>query len=191
MDTINEDVNSLYDAFAKETAQYREAAACRKGCAFCCTDPGRIDITTMEGLIIGRAVDRMPRPRQTAVKKALAGDMRKRQAGKSSACPFLQKNRACMIYPVRPFACRRVYSLHVCTQENPPQLHRQVMERAAAAVKALQRLDINGYSGHLSYILHMLSAPRFMHTYAKGQSKPEEVLAFGRAHGIVINKMVA
>jgi len=95
-----------------------------------------------------------------------------------------------MIYPVRPFACRRVYSLHVCTKEKPPQLHRQVMERAAETVKALQRLDLNGYSGHLSYILHMLEAPRFMQTYLAGESKPEEIMAFGKSHGIVINKMV-
>jgi hypothetical protein len=120
----------------------------------------------------------------------LARDRKKSEAGKSSACPFLQKNKACMIYPVRPFACRRVYSLHVCTQENPPQLHRQVMERAAETVKALQRQDLNGYSGHLTYILHMLDAPRFMRTYLAGESKPEAVMTFGKSHQIVINKMV-
>jgi len=185
-----EEVNSIYDAFKTDTAVYREAAACSKGCAYCCTDAGRIDITTMEGLVIRQAVGKMPRSRQTQVKKALARDMKKREDGMSLACPFLQKNRACMIYPVRPFACRRVYSLHVCTKEKPPQLHSQVMERAAETVKALQRLDLNGYSGHLSYILHMLEAPRFMQTYLAGESKPEEIMAFGKSHGIVINKMV-
>lgn len=95
-----------------------------------------------------------------------------------------------MIYAVRPFACRRVYSLHVCTKEMPPQLHRRVMERAAETVATLQRLDRNGYTGHLSYILHMLDAPRFTQTYLKGESKPEEVAAFGKSHSIVINKMV-
>jgi Fe-S-cluster containining protein len=184
------EVSRHYIVFEDDTAEYREDAACSKGCAFCCTDAGSIDITTMEGLIIRRAIDKMPRSRQTQVKKMLARDMKKRKAGKSSACPLLQKNKACMIYPVRPFACRRVYSLHVCTQENPPQLHRQVMERAAETVKALQRQDLNGYSGHLTYILHMLDAPRFMQTYLAGESKPEEVMAFGKSHAIVINKMV-
>ena len=66
----------------------------------------------------------------------------------------------------------------------------QVMGHAADVVKALQRLDDNGYSGHLSYILHMLGAPRFMQTYLAAESKPEEVMAFGKSHDIVINKMV-
>ena len=190
MEATIKEVNTIYDLFEKATVNYRQEAACSKGCAFCCTDAGSIDITTMEGLIIRRAVDKMPRSRQTQVKKMLARDRKKREAGKSSACPFLQKNKACMIYPVRPFACRRVYSLHVCTKENPPQLHRQVMERAAETVKDLQRLDLNGYSGHLTYILHMLDAPRFMQTYLAGESKPEEVMAFGKSHQIVINRMM-
>jgi len=191
MEAKIEEVKKMYANFEKDTAVYREAAACSKGCAYCCTDAGRIDTTSMEGVIIRQAIEKMPRSRQTQVKKALARDMKKREAGKSYVCPFLQKNRACMIYPERPFACRRVYSLHVCTEEKPPQLHRQVMERAAETVKALQRQDLNGYSGHLSYILHMLEAPRFMQTYMAGESKPEEVMAFGKSHGIVINKMVA
>jgi len=185
-----EEVNRIYAGFEEDTAAFREEAACSKGCAFCCTNAGNIDITTMEGLIIREAISQMPRPRQIKVKKALARDMKKHEARASSACAFLQKNSACMIYPVRPFACRRVYSLHVCTREKPPQLHRQVMERAAETVTALQRLDHNGYSGHLSYILHMLEAPRFMQTYMAGKSKPEEVMAFGKSHNIVINKMV-
>ena len=59
------------------------------------------------------------------------------------------------------------------------------------AIAALQRLDDNGYSGHLSYILHMLDAPRFLATYQAGDFKPEEVMAFGQSHQIVINRMVA
>jgi len=89
-------------------------------------------------VIIRDAIGRMPRPRQTQVKKALAWDMKKRETGQQSACAFLH----------------------------------------------------NGYSGHLSYILHMLDTPRFMQTYLAGESKPEGVMAFGQSHRIVINKMV-
>ena len=64
------------------------------------------------------------------------------------------------------------------------------MERAQETVTALQRLDHNGYSGHLSYIQHMLDATRFRRTYLAGESKPEEIMAFGKSHGIVINKMM-
>lgn len=185
-----DDVSKIYQAFDGDIAAYRGEAACSKGCAYCCTDAGHIDITSMEGLLIRDAIGRMPRSRQTQVKKALARDMKKREAGQPSVCAFLQKNSACMIYPARPFACRRVYSLHICTEDKPPQLHRQVMERAQETVTALQRLDHSGYSGHLSYLLHMLDSPMFMQTYLAGESKPEEIMAFGKSHRIVINKML-
>lgn len=105
-------------------------------------------------------------------------------------CPFLMKNNACMIYEVRPFSCRRIYSAHVCSRENPPVVNRQVMEAADRSIKELQRLDIIGYTGHLSYILYMLSSPAFLNTYKKGEFKPEEIMEFGKAHKIAINKMM-
>jgi len=185
-----EALDKIYASFKSETADYRREAACRKGCAFCCTVAGSVDITTLKGLIIRDTIAGMPRARQTQIKKALNRDMKKREAGNVMPCPFLMKNRACMIYSIRPFACRRVYSLHVCTRNNPPRLHRQVMERGAETIRILQRQDENGYSGHLSYILHMLDTPRFLDTYTAGESRPEEIMAFGKSHGIVINKMV-
>ncbi len=100
------------------------------------------------------------------------------------------KNNACMIYEVRPFSCRRIYSAHVCSRTNPPMVNRQVMAAADQSIKALQQLDINGYSGHLSFILYMLSTPAFLDTYKKGEFKPEEIMEFGKAHKIAINKMM-
>ena len=100
------------------------------------------------------------------------------------------KTKACMIYAIRPFACRRIYSLHTCTREKPPILSRQVMVIAEEKIKERQRLDENGYSGHLSFILHMLNSPRFLKTSLGGDFKPAEMMAFGKAHRIIINKMV-
>jgi Fe-S-cluster containining protein len=182
-------LENIYQSFERETAAFRSAAACAKGCAYCCTDAGRIDGTTLEGLRIRERIAKMSRPRQVNLKKALKRDMHKREAGGLSPCPFLMKTGACMIYPVRPFACRRIYSLHRCSKEQPPVLSRQAMAIADNAIAALQRLDANGYSGHLSFILHMLDAPRFLAVYRSGDFKPEEVMAFGKSHQIVINKM--
>ena len=95
-----------------------------------------------------------------------------------------------MIYEVRPFSCRRIYSTHVCTRENPPVVNRRVMEAADQSIKELQQLDNNGYSGHLSYILYMLSFPAFLNTYEKGEFKPEEIMDFGKSHKIIINKQI-
>ena len=183
-------IAEIYDRFEADTAAYRRAAACAKGCAFCCSDAGAIDITTLEGLVIREQISRMPRARQASIKKALARDMKKRRAGSTSPCPFLTKTKTCMIYAARPFACRRIYSLHVCAKDKPALIHRQVMDLAKNSIGALQRLDENGYSGHISYILHMLDAPKFRNTYLAGDFKPEEIMVFGQRHAIVINKMV-
>jgi hypothetical protein len=183
-----EELQKIYETFDAETAAYRSGAVCAKGCAFCCTDAGRIDITTLEAWAICDTIAKMPRARQTSIKKALMRDMKKREAGMPSACPFLMKNKACMIYAVRPLACRRIYSLRPCSRKNPPLLSRRVMDCAQKALKALQRLDETGYTGHLSFILHMLDSTGLLATYLAGDFKPEQIMAFGKAHRIVINK---
>lgn len=186
-----DELNNIYASFDAQTAGYRSQAACARGCTFCCTGAGSIDIVTLEGWSIREHVERMPRMRRTAIRKALARDMKKREAGSVSACPFLMKTASCMIYPLRPFACRRIHSRHTCSPSAPPQLHRRVMELSGQAITALQRLDENGYSGHISFILHMLDSPRFLATYLAGEFRPAEVMVFGQTHGIVINRMVA
>lgn len=192
MDSMEEKIKQLqaiYDDFEAAAAPYQAEAACAKGCAFCCTDAGSIHITTLEGRVIQDCIQRLPRNRQVAVKKALAADMKRRERNQPSACPLLMKNRACMIYDHRPFACRRIYSLKTCSPSQHPVLSKQVMDMGDAAIKALQKLDDNGYSGHLSYILHMLETPAFLETYIAGEYRPEAIMQFGKSHGIVINRV--
>ena len=85
----------IYDDFEKKAAAYKTDAACKKGCAFCCTGAGSIHITTFEGWIIRDAMARLPRQRRIALQKSLMKDMKKREAERPSPCPFLMKNRAC------------------------------------------------------------------------------------------------
>lgn len=184
-------LQSIYDEFELEAAPYKEKTACQRGCAFCCTDAGSIHITTLEGLAVGNAMALFAGARKTTIKKALAKDMKRREQRLSSPCPFLMKNKACMIYTARPFACRRIYSLETCGSEKPPILSRHVMDMGEKAINALQMLDDTGYSGHLSDILYMLDAPRFLQTYINGGFKPEEVMKFGKTHRIAINRTVA
>lgn len=179
----------IYDDFEKEVAAYKTDAACIKGCAFCCTDAGSIHITTMEGRIIRDTMVRLPRQRRLTLQKAVDKDMKKREAGRPSPCPFLMKNRTCAIYAIRPFICRRVYSTRTCTRETPPMLNRQVMAIADRFIGKLQALDETGYSGHLSYILYMLDQPKFRDTYLSGDFKPEEISVFGKRFGILINRI--
>jgi len=138
--------------------------------------------------VIREHIAMMPRARQKNIQKAMTQDIKKREAGIVFPCPFLQKNKACMIYDVRPFACRRIYSLHVCSKENPSQLNRHVMELAENTLRQLQQLDDTGYAGHISFILFMLDTPRFLDTYLAGDFKPEEIMDFGKTHRIAINQ---
>ena len=190
MTPILDKLTEIYDLHAARTAQFRQAAACAKGCAFCCTDAGRIDITTLEGLRIRQHLRQLPRPQRAALENAIARDARRREKGRPSPCPFLLKNMACRIYDIRPFACRRIYSMKRCGPEQPPLLHREAMAWADEAIASLQAIDPNGYTGHISYILHMLDTPAFLTTYLAGAFKPEAVMMYGKTHGIVINRMM-
>ena len=190
MDKKRNRLKDIYQAFETQAAKYKENAACVNGCAYCCTDAGSIDITTLEGLVILEKVRSLIRPQQVKVNKALSADLKKKEKGQYSACPFLMKNRACMIYQIRPFSCRRIYSVHRCNPEHPPMLSRQFIKMAEKSIEELQILDHTGYSGHLSYIMHMLNTAKFLSTYLAGEHKPQEVMAFGKTHGIIINLKV-
>jgi len=153
--------------------------------------PGSIDITTLEGLAIRTEIMRLPRSLQVKLRKDLKRDVQKREAGRSNPCPFLMQNLACRIYEQRPFACRRIYSLHTCNAERPPMLHRAVMQIAAETIRRLQLLDDTGYSGHLSFVLFMLAELKFRETYLAGDYRPAEIMHFGKSHQIMINRMVS
>lgn len=184
------ELERVYTSFSEKTNAYKAGSACRKGCSFCCSMAGSIDITTLEGLRIRTALKAFPKSRQTSLIKALHQEIRKREKGMIAPCPFLLKNRACMIYDVRPFSCRRIYSNHICTEQNPPEVNRHVMDIAELSIKALQNLDHTGYSGHISYVFHMLNTPAFLDTYLKGEFKPMEIMVFGKSHNIMINQMM-
>ena len=180
----------IYGRFEEASAPYRETAACEKGCAFCCTDAGSIDITTLEGVRIRNRIAQMPRPQRSALKKALAKDARQREKGRKVPCPFLLRNMSCSIYDIRPFACRRIYSLKRCGAGQSPLIHRQVMEMAEETIHRLQKLDDTGYSGHITYILQMLDTPAFLKVYMSGGFQPEAIMVYGKTHRIAINRMM-
>lgn len=182
-------LEAIYQAFDDRSREYRQAAVCRPGCAFCCSQAGRIDITTLEGLRIRNKMAQMGKPVRKQLVKSLEKERRQREKQEAAPCPFLLKNNTCRIYDLPPFACRRLYSLETCGPKGPT-LHRQVVEMAAQSVQEIQRLDDTGYSGHISDILFMLNAPRFRETYLSGGFEPSEIMDFGKAHGIIIHRFV-
>ena len=70
-------------------------------------------------------------------------------------------------------------------------IHRAVMDCGQDTIRRLQALDDTGYSGHIAYILQMLDAPAFRSVYLAGDFQPAAVQAFGRTHGIVINRIMS
>ncbi len=189
-DAAAERLERLYAEFQQKAAPYRSGAVCRPGCARCCIEVGNVDAVTLEGLRIRNFVQRLARPRRMDLAKALARNRRlKRQPG-HVRCPFLLKNNTCGIYPVRPFSCRQLYSLTPCS-DGGPTVHRQAVALARETVAALQRLDANGYSGHLSFILELLDDEDFRAFYLAGGFDPGRIMAFARPRGLSINRIAA
>ena len=180
---------TIYEEFELLVAPYKAGAVCRSGCAFCCSRAGSIDVTTLEGMVIYDRIEQTARTMRKQVRKQLLKNKKAQEKGRVTPCPFLRANRTCMIYENRPFSCRRLYSVETCEGKGPT-LHRQVMEAADRTLLSIQRLDATGYSGHISYILHMLDTDAFRQTYLSGELNPGEVVAFGKTHQITINQYV-
>jgi len=187
---LKADLQKIYDDYESEVHGYKAGAVCGKGCAFCCTHYGNLDITTLEGMIIHRHISRLPKQRKIQLQKAVSRNRRLKAKRKTARCPFLNKSDTCMIYAVRPFSCRQLYSLKKCG-ECGPTIHRQAADLAGDTVIKLQELDPNGYSGHISYILHLLQDDAFRDFYLNGGFDPEKIRPFAQPCGIVINRAMA
>jgi uncharacterized protein len=103
------------------------------------------------------------------LKKMIEENARWKEGSIYTRCAFLQDNLNCAIYRVRPFSCRRLYSLVRCG-ENGPTVHRQVWHMAEETITAIQALDADGCFGHLSHILLLLLEPGFRKTYLSGDN---------------------
>lgn len=166
---------------------YLDSAVCGPGCADCCTNVGDIDSTTLEGFNIVCHLQKLDALQQKAFQKALKENARLKASSKFVRCPFLLKNDRCGIYPVRPFSCRRLYSVSKCGKEGPT-VDRHFWELAEGTVGAIQKLDDTGYSGHLTFIIQLLKEARFRNTYLAGGFSPDDISLFAREHRLVINR---
>jgi uncharacterized protein len=180
----------LYNEFEEAVRARVAGAVCGPGCADCCTNVGNIDATTLEGWAILSHLRTLPPAVRKAFDKKLKDNRRVKGSSTLSRCAFLLKDRTCAIYPVRPFSCRRLYSVKVCG-ETGPTVHRGAWEIAQRLAAAIQSLDDTGYSGHISYILALLRDSKFCNVYLEGGFEPEAVRAYALEHGLSINRFVA
>ena len=183
-----EKLHNTYDRFERENMPYSQQAFCKPGCSFCCTFMGNIDIVTLEGLIILEHIESQSEEFQAALKKKIAENRAEKEKGLKPPCPFLKENNTCLIYAVRPFSCRQLYSVRECG-DSGPMAHRQAVESARSTVREIQQLDDTGYSGHISYILQLLDDTSFRKLYLSGGFAPERIMKFGKTHGLIINRL--
>ena len=183
-------LTEIYAEFEKQTGEYRKNTVCQRGCSFCCTNVGNVDIVTLEGLVIQEYVSTLSKKTKAGIKKKLLKNKSEKENQNIVKCPFLKDDNSCLIYDIRPFSCRQLYSLEKCNG-NGPVIHRQAVEMAKETVKAIQKLDNTGYSGHISYILYMLNMPEFKKLYLSGGFDPTQIIDFGKEHGILINRIVS
>ncbi len=180
-------LKEIYECFDRDARAFKKHAICKIGCAYCCTDVGDVDTTTLEGVVIRDRVKRFPQPVRRDVKKKIDENRRAKETARIAPCPFLKVDETCMIYDIRPFSCRQLYSVRECRGRGPT-VHRQAAALAKQAVKEIQRVDDTGYSGHLSFILHLLDRPGFTKFYLSGGFDPAKIAEFGKAHRLVINR---
>lgn len=182
-----EALNTIYNGYERSVALFTAGAICKPGCAFCCTHYGHVDITTLEGRIIWDWVSQRRPEDRAALQRKIEKNHKNKEKGATAPCPFLKTDHTCLIYPIRPFSCRQLYSVRSCDGRGPT-VHRQSREAAQKAIALLQKLDETGYSGHISYVLYLLDQKSFRKLYFKGGFDPGLIKDFGKKHGIVINR---
>lgn len=180
-------LQELYEQYENEVSDFKKMAACEIGCADCCIDVGNIDITTLEGIIIYEQIASLEKQIHTKIRNRLAKNKEEREEKKLSRCAFLNEDKMCIIYDIRPFSCRQLYSVKRCNGASPT-IHRQAVETGRQIREKIQQLDAAGYSGHISYILYLLDKESFRKRYLSGKSDPKRIIDFGRSHGILINR---
>ncbi len=185
-----EKLQEIYNQYEKDVGEFKKAAACVIGCADCCIDVGKIDITTLEGIIIYEQIAIFEEPLRSEIKAKLLQNKAESEERKLVRCAFLKEDNSCLIYHIRPFSCRQLYSVRKCNGASPT-IHRHALELARQTMEKMQRLDSNGYSGHISYILHLLDDRNFRESYLRRRFEPQKIAEFGRSHKIFINRFVS
>jgi Fe-S-cluster containining protein len=183
-------LQQIYERFEGDARSYKQHAICKIGCSYCCTDVGNVDINTLEGLVIRERIKTFPQPLKGDTQKKLAQNKRKKERQNIAPCPFLKEDDTCLIYDIRPFSCRQLYSIREC-RDRGPTVHREAVALAKEAVREMQQLDDTGYSGHLSFILYLLDRPEFRRVYLAGGFDPQKIMTFGKTHSIIINRLVS
>lgn len=186
-------------AAAEASCQGREMA-CAAGCAYCCVL--NVAVLLPEALRIADWLqERLPPEELLALQKILEGHRSwgrwmddEERIARHVTCPMLDGAGCCIIYPVRPLACRGVTSLDRdrCREAHAPVINDEVplvptdlMRRAAyddgfqALARALQFHGIDNRSIELGTgVLAFLTDPGYRELLFGGTRLPDELWRF-------------
>ncbi len=176
---ILERLYAIYDEFASNLD-----VACQKYCAHCCTR--NVILTTLEGHLI---MDYLKSHRISGWLQAIKSTLHKKRFHpkttvntiaeyclenkslpeeeihwKWGPCPLLRENE-CMLYPVRPFACRCMVSNRNCRETGSAETDDFVITVNTAFLQTIEHLDSDGCSGNLTNILLCLATEKTRHAY--------------------------
>lgn len=118
-------LNKIYSLYDKGNEQFEKYASCKKGCGACCclyVDCTAIEAELIRDYIQANFTDHDKDILMSKIKDLLSiipsPDEVKKDAkitsnhlSKQIPCAFLSDEKACLIYPVRPFNCRKFLSI--------------------------------------------------------------------------------
>ena len=180
-------VFELYEQYERLVEPYKSQAVCEKGCASCCIDVGSVGATTLEGLIILEYIQGWDRQTLKEMNRNLRENRKNKLNQVFARCTFLDQEQSCRIYAVRPFSCRRLYSVRKCDGQGAV-VHRQAVMVGQKIEKELQKLDADGCSGHLSFILHLLEKNGFRQGYLRENWSTEKFKDIIERYELVVHK---
>jgi len=180
-------VYELYEKYERLVQPYKSKAVCEKGCASCCIDVGSVGATTLEGLIITEYLQGWDRQALKEINRGLRKNRNDKLSQVFARCAFLDQEQSCRIYAVRPFSCRRLYSVRKCDGQGAV-VHRQAVGLGQKIEKELQKLDPDGCSGHLSLILHLLEKNGSRQGYLRENWRTEKFKDIIERYELVVHK---
>ena len=181
------EVFKLYDEYERLVEPFKSQAVCEKGCASCCIDVGSVGATTLEALIILEHLKGWDQPERLEIDRSLRENRHDKVNSVLVRCAFLDEEQSCRIYSVRPFSCRRLYSVRKCDGQGAV-VHRQATVLGQRIEKELQNLDPGGCSGHLSFILRLLEKEPFRRGYLQGSWKVEDFRDILKRYELVVHR---
>lgn len=164
------------------------ALACRKHCCRCCTR--NVALTSLEATAILERLGPVDTRQMLAQLQAVAAlerfqprittnEMARRciqgqHLPEESCdpdwgpCPLLE-NRACSIYPLRPFACRCLLSRTNCAHSDCADMDEFTLAVNVIFLQVIEHLDRDGCTGNFSDVLVYLSKTENMDAYRQGR----------------------